>query len=52
MLELTKFTRLSPGALEFADKEALRLEKRAYVKRKDVYGKTPPSQPDAARCSS
>ena len=45
VLELTKFTRLSPGALEFADKEALRLEKRAYVKRKDVYGKTPPSQP-------
>ena len=45
VLELTKFTRLSPGALEFANKEALRLEKRAYVKRKDVYGKTPPSQP-------
>ena len=44
VLELTKFARLSPGALEFADKEALRLEKRAYVKRKDVYGKTPPSQ--------
>jgi hypothetical protein len=45
VLELTKFTRLSPGALEFANKEALKLEKRAYVKRKDVYGKTPPSQP-------
>jgi hypothetical protein len=45
VLELTKFTRLSPGALEFARKEALELEKRAYVKRKDVYGKTPPSQP-------
>ena len=45
ILELTKFTRLSPGALEFARNEALELEKRAYVKRKDVYGKTPPSQP-------
>jgi hypothetical protein len=45
VLELTKFTRLSPGALEFARKEALEMEKRAYVKRKDVYGKTPPSQP-------
>jgi hypothetical protein len=44
ILELTKFTRLSPGALEFARKEALEIEKRAYVKRKDVYGKTPPSQ--------
>ena len=48
MLELTKFDRLSSGALEFADKEALRLEKRAYVKCKDVYGKTPPSQPNDA----
>jgi hypothetical protein len=44
VLELTKFTRLSPGALEFADKEALRIEKRGYEKRKDVYGKTPPLQ--------
>lgn len=44
ILELTKFVRLSPGALEFARKEALEMEKRAYVKRKDVYGKTPPSQ--------
>jgi hypothetical protein len=44
ILELTKFERLSPGALEFANKEALEMEKRAYVKRKDVYGKTPPSQ--------
>jgi hypothetical protein len=42
ILELTKFTRLSPGALEFANKEALRIEKRGYAKRKDVYGKTPP----------
>jgi len=45
ILELTKFTRLSPGALEFADKEALEMEKRAYVERKAVYGKTPPLQP-------
>jgi hypothetical protein len=45
ILELTKFTRLSEGALEFADKEALELERRAYLKRKDVYGKTPPSVP-------
>lgn len=44
VLELTKFRRLSPGALEFANKEALRIEKRAYEKRKDVYGKTPPLQ--------
>jgi hypothetical protein len=44
ILELTKFTRLSPGALEFANKEALRIEKRGYEKRKDVYGKTPPLQ--------
>ena len=47
ILELTKFTRLPPGALDFANREALKLEKRAYVKRKDVYGKTPPlQQPD------
>ena len=39
-----KFTRLPPGALDFANREALKLEKRAYVKRKDVYGKTPPLQ--------
>ena len=45
VLELTKFTRLPPGALEFANKEALRIEKRGYQKRKDVYGKTPPLQP-------
>jgi hypothetical protein len=45
ILELTKFTRLSPGALEFANKQALRIEKRGYVKRKDVYGKTPPLEP-------
>jgi hypothetical protein len=47
ILELTKFTRLSPGALEFANKEALRIEKRGYEKRRDVYGKTPPlEQPE------
>ncbi|MGH2978678.1 MAG: hypothetical protein ACRDLQ_03455 [Solirubrobacterales bacterium] len=45
ILELTKFVRLSPGALEFANKEALEMEKRAYVKRKDVYGTTPPLEP-------
>jgi hypothetical protein len=45
VLELTKFTRLDPGALEFANKEALRIERRGYDKRKDVYGKTPPLQP-------
>ena len=44
ILELTKFERLPPGALDFANREALKLEKRAYVKRKDVYGKTPPLQ--------
>jgi hypothetical protein len=44
ILELTKFTRLSDGALEFANKEALELERRAYRKRADVYGKTPPSK--------
>ena len=45
VLELTKFSRLDPGALEFANKEALRIERRGYEKRKDVYGKTPPLQP-------
>ena len=45
VLELTGFSRLSPGALEFANKEALRIERRGYQKRKDVYGKTPPLQP-------
>ena len=32
------------GCARVRRKEALELEKRAYVKRKDVYGKTPPSQ--------
>jgi len=45
VLELTKFARLDPGALEFANREALRIERRGYQKRKDVYGKTPPLQP-------
>ena len=44
VLELTKFTRLDAGALEFANKEALRLEKRAYATRNKVYGETPPMQ--------
>jgi hypothetical protein len=44
ILELAKFSRLTPGALEFARKEALEIEKRGYVKRKDVYGRTPPSE--------
>jgi hypothetical protein len=42
ILELTKFTRLSPGALEFANREARRLEKRAYDLKNKVYSKTPP----------
>jgi len=45
VLELTRFTRLDPGALEFANKEALRIERRGYQKRKDVYGRTPPLEP-------
>jgi hypothetical protein len=44
ILDLVKVVRLTPGALEFARKAALRIEKRGYQKRKDVYGKTPPSQ--------
>jgi hypothetical protein len=45
VLELTRFTRLDPGALEFANREALRIERRGYQKRKDVYGRTPPLEP-------
>jgi hypothetical protein len=44
ILDLVKVVRLTPGAQEFARKEALRIEKRGYQKRKDVYGKTPPSE--------
>jgi hypothetical protein len=44
ILQLVRVTKLAPGALEFARKEALELERRAYVKRKDVYGHTPRSQ--------
>jgi hypothetical protein len=44
ILQLVRVTKLTPGALEFARKEALELERRAYVKRKDVYGHTPRSQ--------
>jgi hypothetical protein len=44
ILELTKFTHLDPGALEFANKEALRLERRAYDNKNKVYGETPPMQ--------
>lgn len=45
VLELTKFARLDPGALEFANKNALRLEQRAYDKRNKVYSQTPPLEP-------
>jgi hypothetical protein len=44
ILELIKTVRLPAGALDFANRAALKIEKRAYVKRKDVYGRTPPLQ--------
>jgi hypothetical protein len=44
ILDLVKVLRLTPGAMEFARMAALRIEKRGYQKRKDVYGKTPPSE--------
>jgi hypothetical protein len=47
ILQLVKVIELTPGAMEFARKGALKLERRAYVKRKDVYGPTPPSEPRA-----
>jgi hypothetical protein len=45
VLELTKFIKLPPEALEFANKEALRLEQRAYDKRNKVYSETLPLEP-------
>jgi hypothetical protein len=45
VLELTKFIRLPAAALEFANKEAQRLEDRAYAKRNKVYSQTPRLEP-------
>jgi hypothetical protein len=43
-LVLTKLRRLSPPAMAFVRREALKLDARAYRVRPDVYGHTPPAQ--------
>jgi len=43
-LVLVKLAHLDPGALAQAREEALKLERRAYRVRKDVYGGTPPAE--------
>jgi hypothetical protein len=43
-LVLVKLSHLDPGALAQAREEALKLERRAYRVRKDVYGGTQPAQ--------
>lgn len=44
VLVLVELNRLSPKALAEARAEALKLETRAYKRRKEVYGQTPPAQ--------
>jgi hypothetical protein len=44
VLVLVKLSHLDPGALAQAREEALKLERRAYRVRKDVYGGTQPAQ--------
>lgn len=44
VLVLVKAAKLSPGAMAFARKAALKLEKAAYVRKKALYGQTPPSR--------
>jgi hypothetical protein len=43
VLVLVKVRRLSPGALAEVRKEALKLDRRAYRSKKDIYGRTPPA---------
>ncbi|HEX8133317.1 MAG TPA: hypothetical protein VF880_07795, partial [Actinomycetes bacterium] len=43
-LVLVKLAHLDPGALAQAREEALKLERRAYRVRKDVYGGTQPAE--------
>jgi len=43
-LVLTRLRRLSPPAMVFVRREALKLDARAYRVRPDVYGHTPPAQ--------
>jgi hypothetical protein len=43
-LVLTKLRRLSPPAMAFVRREALKLDARAYRVRPDVYGHTPPAE--------
>ena len=49
-LELVKIETLSPAALAEVRAKALELEKSAYLRSKDVYGRTPPAEriPEAA----
>ena len=44
VLVLVKLSHLDPGALAQAREEALKLERRAYRVRKDVYGGLPPAE--------
>jgi hypothetical protein len=43
-LVLTQVRRLSPGALVHVRREALKLERRAYEVRKDLFAHTPPAE--------
>jgi hypothetical protein len=43
-LVLVKLAHLDPGALAQAREEALKLERRAYRVREDVYGGLPPAE--------
>jgi hypothetical protein len=44
-LELTSLKRLSSQALAKVRKEALKLDKRAYKRSSEAYGKTQPAKP-------
>jgi hypothetical protein len=44
VLELVDIARLGPKALANVRAEALKLERRAYKSKKDVYGSTPPAE--------
>jgi hypothetical protein len=43
-LDLVKVEQLSPAALAEVNAEALKLEKSAYSRSKNVYAKTPPAE--------
>jgi hypothetical protein len=48
VLELTKIERLDAKGLAQVRADALKLEKAAYTRSKDVYGRTPVAEPRGA----